>query len=231
MFENAFFELVKNILCVAGYLNSPIVFPKALSADEEKECIKKLRNGDSKVKEVLIERNLRLVAHIAKKYSGNLADNDDLISVGTIGLIKAVNTFDANKCDHIATYASRCIENEILMYLRANKKTNSEVSLSDPIGHDKEGNNISLLDVLFSQDSPVDYQVETNIQVQKLYSEIGKVLTAREKTVIELRYGLYGKDRLTQMETAELLGISRSYVSRIEKKSLEKLSKIFQKNY
>ena len=231
MFENAFFELVKNILCVAGYLNSPVVFPKALTPAEEEKYLKLLQNGDESAKDVLIERNLRLVAHIAKKYSGGIADSDDLISVGTIGLIKAINTFDADKCSHIATYASRCIENEMLMYLRANKKTGSEVSLCDPIGQDKEGNNISLIDVLCSQENAVADQVETNIQVEKLYAELGKVLNGKEKTVIELRYGLYGNDRLTQKETAEILGISRSYVSRIEKKSLLKLSKIFQKKY
>jgi RNA polymerase sporulation-specific sigma factor len=230
MFENAFFELIKDILCIAGYLNSPIVFPKALSAEEESKYIQMLKDGDASARDVLIERNLRLVAHIAKKYSGKNVDTDDLISVGTIGLIKGINTFDFDKCSHIATYAARCIENEMLMYLRANKRVNSEVSLNDPIGHDKEGNNISLMDVLYSTDSSVADQVQTNIEVEKLYAEIGNVLSPREMTVIELRYGLYGKERLTQRETADFLNISRSYVSRIEKKAVSKLAKIFQKN-
>ena len=181
-------------------------------------------------RDALIEHNLRLVAHIAKKYANTNIDQDDLISIGTIGLIKAIGTFDFQK-GKLATYAARCVENELLMFIRANKKVRQEISLEDPIGRDKEGNNISLMDVLCVEESGIVDQVQLNMQTEKLYRKIGSVLTPREKTVIELRYGLYGQERITQQKAADKLGISRSYISRIEKRALQKLAKEFREKY
>ena len=184
-----------------------------------------MKNGDQEARNVLIERNLRLVAHVVKKYSTNNKDMDDLISIGTIGLIKAINTYDDTKGTRLATYAARCIDNEILMSIRSNKKKRNEVYLQDSIGIDKEGNEISLIDVLGSDADEISDKVEKKMQIRKLYEKLNGCLKDREKKIIEMRYGLNNDASKTQIEIAKLLGISRSYVSRIEKKALIKLSK------
>jgi len=208
-----------------GYVSNANSFPQPLSPEEEQEYIEKYKKGDEDARNVLIERNLRLVAHIVKKYSSSGNDSDDLISIGTIGLIKAITTFDNEKGTRLATYAARCIENEILMQIRSNKKLQSEVSLQDPIGVDREGNEIMLIDVIGNESESVVEEVELKMQVKKLYSKMKCVLKTREKTVLELRYGLTNGNSKTQREIAKMLGISRSYVSRIEKKAIKKLSK------
>jgi RNA polymerase sporulation-specific sigma factor len=189
-------------------------FPQPLEPEEEERLIKRLGEGDEEARRTLIERNLRLVAHIVKKYAEQGEDNEDLISIGTIGLIKGVNTFDAEKSSRLATYVARCIENEILMHFRAAKKTKLEQHLYDPIGSDKEGNELSLIDVLPS-DIMVLEEVEDRLERQKLYEKLA-FLTPREKLILRLRYGLADGIRYTQREIARGLGISRSYVSRIE---------------
>jgi RNA polymerase sporulation-specific sigma factor len=210
------------------YISGNQSFPQPLSYEEELEYLKKYQEGDLQAKNVLIERNLRLVAHIVKKYNNGDRDMDDLISIGTIGLIKAIGSYNMDKGTRLATYAARCIENELLMMLRAEKKQTKEVSLQEPIGVDKEGNEISLMDVLENDNNTtiVD-EVDLKIKIKQLYGKIKEVLKSREKTVIELRYGLSNGDEKTQREIAQMLGISRSYVSRIEKKALKKLYKAF----
>lgn len=198
-------------------------FPLPLTEKEERKYVDLMEAGDPFAKDVLIERNLRLVAHIARKYNGPGVSTEDMISIGTIGLIKAVNTYSSAKAVRLATYAARCIENEILMSIRASKKNKQEVSISVPIGTDKDGNEISLNDILGTDpDEIIDY-LNLQFQVRKLYEIINTVLSPREKKIICLRYGLGNCDRLTQREIASKLDISRSYVSRIEKKALEKL--------
>lgn len=203
-------------------------FPKPLSAKEEKECIKKCRAGDLEARNCLIEKNLRLVAYIARKYNMGDKDMDDLISIGTIGLIKGIDTFDDTKNIRLATYAARCIDNELLMMLRSEKKTSKDVYLYDSIGSDKEGNEINLLDVIEYTDEDVVEKVTLEENTSKLDEFIEKVLTPREKEIIRMRYGLKGKQEKTQREIAALYGISRSYVSRIEKRALEKLRKCYE---
>lgn len=190
--------------------------------------LEQLAEGNESARTVLIERNLRLVAHIAKKYNLAGYETDDLISIGTIGLIKAINTFDHQKGIRLATYAARCIENEILMVIRNGKKWQNDVSFEEPIGTDKEGNEISLMDIVSSSEEDVLDEVELHLQVKKLYQAIEKRLTERERTVICKRYGLYHTNPMTQREIAKTLGISRSYVSRIEKKAVKKLASAFQ---
>ena len=201
-------------------------FEKPLTPEEELKYLTKFKEEqDEYAKEVLIERNMRLVAHIAKKYNNSNEDQDDLISIGTIGLIKAIETYNIDKGTRLATYASRCIENEILMNIRTNKKNKVQVSLQDPIGTDKEGNEISLIDVLGTDIDYILDQVELNVQISKLYEKVDKILTKREKEIVLLRYGLTTCVYKTQREIAEKLEISRSYVSRIEKRALKKLQK------
>lgn len=214
---------IKDLLLLFGYIQNVNSFPQPLSADEEQYYLEAYRNGNEDAKNILVERNLRLVAHIVKKYSNTGREIDDLISIGTIGLIKAIITFDDLKGTRLATYAARCIENEILMTIRAAKKIKTEVSLHDPIGIDKEGNEISLIDILGSDNDIILDEVELKMQIKKLYQKMEKVLKKREKTVIELRYGLSNGIVKTQREIAEMLGISRSYVSRIEKRAIKKL--------
>lgn len=228
MFDSIINILGSNILLTA-YVTGNNSFPKPLKAEEEKYYLKQLEKGDLSAKGVLIERNLRLVAHIVKKYSFPGKDMDDLISIGTIGLIKAIDSFKIDRGTRLATYAAKCIENEILMLIRNNKKTKGEVYLQDPIGIDKEGNEISLMDVLGSDEDAIVDIVEYRIKLKKLYEKIDICLTEREKSVIEMRYGLVDGAIKTQREIAEILDISRSYVSRIEKRSLKKLCKEMQK--
>lgn len=203
-------------------------FQKPLSAREEKAFLQKYQEGDLEAKNVLIERNLRLVAHVVKKYQGIAEDPEDLISIGTIGLIKAVATFDQNKSSKLASYAVRCIENEILMFLRSRKKLNKEVSLYESIGTDKEGNEIHLMDVMEGDAEDTEEQYLQKEDVRKLYGLIEQVLTEQEYKVLCMRYGLYGTEGLTQRAIAGKMGISRSYVSRIEKNAVLKLRNYFK---
>lgn len=200
-------------------------FLSPLNAKEEAECLTKMKEGSLEAKNILIERNMRLVAHVAKKYQNAGEDMEDLISIGTIGLIKAVTTFDAGRGSRLATYAARCIDNELLMYLRAKRKMSREISLYEPIGTDKEGNQISLLDIVESEEPDVLEKIELHKNVEKIYQKLPEVLNDREKEIIILRYGLYNQKVQTQREIANRIGISRSYVSRIEKHALEKLKK------
>lgn len=205
-------EFLRGLFAFAGYLDSKTVFPKPLTREEEEECLRLCEAGDEKAREKLIECNLRLVAHISKKYVGQDMEQEDIISIGTIGLIKGINTFRSSKGTQLATYIARCIENEILMYVRSLKKIKGRVSLGDTVGTDKEGNDVSLMELLSSDESSVFEQVELKLRASELMEAIFKKLTDREKTVIMLRYGLGGHDRYTQREIARALGISRSYV-------------------
>lgn len=219
--------IFRNVFLIS-FVSSGNSFPLPLTAEEETYYLERYKSGDEDAKNVLIERNLRLVAHVTKKYQGSGIDADDLISIGTIGLIKAVSTYNSDKQIRIATYAARCIENEVLMVLRSNKKWQNDISLNEPIGFDKEGNEISLLEVMSSDDEDITERLEVREQIKKLYPAMRDVLKKREKTVLELRYGLCGKPAKTQREIAKCLGISRSYVSRIEKKAVSKLGKVFE---
>ena len=187
-----------------------------------------MAEGDEEAKNILIERNLRLVAHICKKYSTTNVEQDDLISIGTIGLIKGISSFEASKGVRLATYASRCIENEILMHLRSIKKLGAEVYLDDPIGKDKDDNTVTLQEVLENNDKSIEESVDLKLKVKKLYEKMKEVLKLREKTILELRFGLDGNKPKTQNQIAEMMGISRSYVSRIETKAIDKLAKEFK---
>lgn len=211
MFE--LLALVKELLVFAGYLSTGKTFPKPLSKEDEAKYLKQSADGDETARHKLVEHNLRLVAHIVKKYQNTALSSDDLISIGTIGLIKAVNSFLPGRGTQLATYAAKCIENEVLMALRSNKKVRCEVSLSDPIGVDKEGNEITLIDILGTKEDLVAEQAELRIQTKVLHALIGKCLTRRERAVIEMRYGLCGLRPQTQREIAAKIGISRSYVS------------------
>lgn len=220
--------LIQNILFLLGYMTNPGSFPKPLSPEEEKALFLKMKGGDQDARSILIERNLRLVAYVAKKYAGTGKENDDLISIGTIGLIKAITTFDECKGIRLATYATRCIENEILMILRSEKKLVNEVSLNEMIGTDSEGNEITLGDILSNDEETVFGQADRNIKMGKLYDALEHCLTSRERHIISLRYGLGDGHPLPQREIAKGLGISRSYVSRIEKKAIGKLAAYFR---
>ena len=202
-------------------------FLSPLTMEQESECLKKMKNGDLEARNELIERNMRLVAHVAKKYQNPEDEMEDLISIGTIGLIKAVETYKEDYGSRLATYAARCIDNELLMHFRAKKKTSKEVSLYEPIGTDKEGNQIQLLGVVVSEDEDVVELLEQDRKVRRLNEIIPQTLSGRELFIIINRYGLYGKKTMTQREIARKLGISRSYVSRIEKRAIEKLRQAF----
>ncbi len=219
--------LFQNIFMVS-FVSGGNSFPPQLSKEEEEKYLRLYEEGDNDAKNILIEHNLRLVAHVVKKYHGCGIESDDLISIGTIGLIKAISTYKLDKKIRIATYAARCIENEVLMVLRSNRKLQNEVSLSDPIGFDKEGNEVNLLDILQCEDDDVIEKIETKNTVAKLYDGIKNCLKGREAQILEKRYGLYGQKEKTQREIAKELGISRSYVSRIEKKALSKLRACFE---
>ncbi len=203
-------------------------FPKPLTAEEEKQYLERLQHGDKKARQVLIVYNQRLVAHIAKKYQLLEEDMEELISIGTIGLIKAVDTFDHTKSRKLATYAARCVENEILMYLRVRKKISRESSYYEPIGTDKEGNEIRLLDIIESREPEALEVIGLKDDTKKIYELLDQVLTPREKQVLIMRYGLFHGNEYTQREIAETLGISRSYISRIEKNALQRLREHFQ---
>ena len=225
---NILFQLFKDIFFFAAYVNGGNSFPEPLNAEEEKECLERCALGDDEARARLIEHNLRLVAHIAKKFACAGRDSDDMISIGTIGLIKAVSTYNMHKGTALATYAARCIENEILMSIRSEKRQATEISLYDAIGTDRDGNDISLAEVLGSDPSLVCDEVEARLAAEQLRRLIRLHLSDRERLVIELRYGLAGRFCMTQREIAQMLDISRSYVSRIEKKALCKLNHAFR---
>lgn len=220
------FELLTNwfyqLLLFAGYISGNNTFAPPLTRDEEKKYLQLLKNGDSKARKILIERNLRLVAHIAKKYSDENTLND-YISIGTIGLIKGIDTYSFSEKHKLSSYVSRCIENEILMTLRSNKKRQGDISIDEAIGFDKEGNTLSLADILPSDSADVSEIICTDMEISKLKDAIKCSLTPNEQLIIYKRYGLNGSKKYTQKEIAKQLGISRSYVSRIEKKCLKKL--------
>jgi len=202
-------------------------FPKPLSEKEELFYINKYKEGDTEARNILIEHNLRLVAHVAKKYISvgrmNSVDFDDIISIGTIGLIKGIDSFNKDKNVRLATYAARCIENEILMYIRSSKKFNGDVFLQDPVGHDFDGNEITVMDIVKTDEDPISDEVSTKLEIANMLDKMKTSLDERECLIIKMRYGLYNGEEITQREIAKMLGISRSYVSRIEKKALKKI--------
>lgn len=220
-------NLMQDLLFLAGYVGGNNAFPKQLPPEEERMYLERYRGGDTEAKNILIEHNLRLVAHIAKKYS-NESNTDDLISIGIIGLIKGINTFDPEKNSKLATYIARCIENEVLMVMRSNKKLSSEVSLDECIGTDKEGNNMTFSDILPADAVDVVDEISTKMDIQKLYRLMKLALTPMEIEILNWRYGLNNTKKKTQKEIADILGISRSYVSRIEKRALKKLRQRFE---
>lgn len=223
-----FLAFLQTSVFVLGYISNNNLFPEPLSKEEEKIYLEKLSKGDEEAKNILIERNLRLVAHVCKKYSNTNIDLEDLISIGTIGLIKGINSFKLEKGARLSTYISRCIDNEILMYLRTIKKTGAEVFLEDTIGKDKDDNTVTLKEVLENNERNIEEEVDLKLKIKKLYEKIKEVLKDREKTIIELRFGLNGKKPKTQKQIAKMMGISRSYVSRIETKAIGKLAKEFK---
>lgn len=223
---DSLFLLLKNLVLFSSYVSDKSSFPKPLSKEKELEYVLRSEEGDREAKEILIRHNLRLVAHIAKKYA-NYGDNDELISVGSIGLIKAVESFRHDKGTQLATYASRCIENEILMAMRTSKKHRSNVSLSEPVGVDRDGNELTLMDMLADTGSVIE-DVEHNMLMERISELTSKCLGDREYAVIRLRYGLGGSPALTQREVAKKFGISRSYVSRIEKQALDKVKRAIE---
>ena len=221
-------SLSTNILYFMLHLSSVNSFPKPLNATEEyDEFVKFHEDGDINARNKLVNHNMRLVAHIIKKYYSNYSDQEDIISIGTIGLIKAINTFDYKKGTRLATYASRCIENEIFMHFRTRKKNAQEISMDEPIDTDSEGNPLTFSDIIFSTESVFD-DVELKIQSEKLYKYIDNIEDQRKKQILIMRYGLYDTESYTQREIAQTLGISRSYVSRIETKALEELREYFE---
>lgn len=220
-------KLIDSLMTLISYISSGTVFPQPLSRTEKEKYLKRLAAGDEEAKRILIEHNMRLVAHIVKKYENTGVDPEDLISIGSIGLIKAIETFDVTKKARLTTYAARCIENEILMHLRKIKRKQEEKSLYEPIGADKEGNEITLIDILGTAINQINDQVELTLESEKLYKKLEE-LNHREQKVLEMRYGLRDGKKRTQKQIARRLGISRSYVSRIEKKAVENLCSKFK---
>lgn len=220
-----FLAFLQSAVFLVGYISNNSLFPEPLSSEDEQKYLELLKNGDEEARNILIEKNLRLVAHVCKKYSSTNIDLDDLISIGTIGLIKGINSFDPSKSVKLSTYVSRCIDNEILMFLRSNKKLGAEVFLEDPIGKDKDDNTVTLQEVLENNEKNIEDEVDLKFKIKKLYQKMKDVLKLREKTILELRFGLDGNKPKTQNEIAKSMGISRSYVSRIETKAIEKLAK------
>ncbi len=226
MFLSMIYGIISGIFYLALHTTSMGSFPPPLSPKEEAELIEKMEQGDKKAREKLIEHNLRLVAHVVKKYYTERVEQDDLISIGTIGLIKGVSTFNSKKGIKLATYAARCVENEVLMHFRSLKKTAQDVSINDPIETDKEGNDLSLIDVIADDNNVLD-DIDLKIKLEHLKKYMQEVLTPRERIIIGLRFGLIGGKENTQREVAKKLDISRSYVSRLEKKALIKLYQRF----
>lgn len=229
MIEQMVLFFLRDALFLLGVLSRGNAFPKPLSREEEAWMIERMMQGNHEAREMLIAHNLRLCAHIARKYTVPGFDQDDLISIGTVGLIKGVNTFRPGNGTQLSTYCARCIENEILMCLRASQKRKGEMSLQDPIGMDSEGNEITLIDVLGTDENEVHGQVERRVSLQTVRRLVGTCLRGRERTVIEMRYGLLDGRAYAQQEVAARLGISRSYVSRIEKKAMLRLKEAFEK--
>ncbi|MBR5287308.1 MAG: RNA polymerase sporulation sigma factor SigK [Clostridia bacterium] len=228
MIEQLLVFIIQDALFLLGYLSRGSAFPKPLEREEEGELIACMAQGDHAAREKLIEHNLRLAAHIARKYTVPGYDQEDLISIGTIGLIKGINTYKTGTGTQLSTYCARCIENEILMCLRASQKRRGEISLQDPIGTDSEGNEITLVDVLGTDGTEVHGEVERRLSLGEIRRLVGEVLTGRERTVIEMRYGLLDGQVHAQQEAAQLLGISRSYVSRLEKRAMQRLKEAFE---
>lgn len=220
-----FLTFLSSAIFVVGYISNNQLFPEPLSAEEEKMYLQRLKEKDEEARNILIERNLRLVAHVCKKYSSCKVEQDDLISIGTIGLIKGINSFEPTKNVKLSTYVSRCIDNEILMHLRSTKKISAEVSLEDSIGKDKDDNVVTLQDVLENSEKNIEDEVDLKMKIKKLYEKMKCVLKDREKLILEMRFGLDGNKPKTQNQIAEMMGISRSYVSRIETKAIGKLAK------
>lgn len=223
-----FLSFIQSAVFVLGYISNNALFPEPLTANEEKIYLEGLKNGDEESRNILIERNLRLVAHVCKKYATTKVDQDDLISIGTIGLIKGINSFNVDKGVRLSTYVSKCIDNEVLMYLRSSKKTSAEVYLEDAIGKDKDDNTVTLKEVLENNDRDVEDEVDLKFKIRRLYQKMKEVLRDREKLILELRFGLDGSKPKTQKQIAKMMGISRSYVSRIETKAIGKLAKEFK---
>lgn len=226
MFIELVSQIISHIFYLALHVTKAGAFPPPLSSKEEAKLLNLKEQGDTKAKNKLIEHNLRLVAHVVKKYYTANCEQDDLISIGTIGLIKAVNTFKPDKNIRLATYAARCIENEILMHFRNMKKTSQDVYISDPIDTDKNGNTLTLIDII-ADESNIEDEIDTKLKVEKLRQVFEQTLDKREIQIINMRYGLNGETELTQREISKKLGISRSYVSRIETAALNKLRKKF----
>ena len=222
MFFDFLMAVFGRIAFFTGAISNKASFAKPLSKEEEEDYLRRAEQGDKEAKDILVKHNMRLVAHIVKKYSG-AAETDDLISVGSIGLIKAINTYRLDRGSTLATYTARCIENEILMLIRANKKHKNTVSLFEPVGVDKDGNELTLIDLLFEKEDCVFEEAEKEVQREKLVNEVRRLLSEREYTVVCLRYALKGGIPLPQREVANVLKISRSYISRIEKRAVEKL--------
>lgn len=222
MIVDSFINFLNKIMCFTGFVNNATGFPKPLTSKEEMECIIAFKNGDKDAKDRLIQHNLRLVAHIVKKYS-TAGDADDLISVGTIGLIKAINTYELGKNTQLSTYAARCIENEILMLIRMTKKHNQVYSLEESLGKDKDGNEITLQDIIANEDDDLSRSVENSVLSRDILALLKKVLPNREYQIICLRFGLNNTPAYTQREVAKMLGISRSYISRLENKAIKSI--------
>ena len=222
---SGFIQFLHTAIFSVGYISGTQLFPEPLTANEERECLRRLKDGDDEARNILIEKNLRLVAHVCKKYSNSNVDQDDLISIGTIGLIKGINSFDVDKGAKLSTYVSRCIDNEILMHFRSTKKLSSEVFLNEPIGKDKDDNVVTLQEVLENDERSVEDSVDLKFKIKLLYEKMKSILKDRERTILELRFGLDGNKPKTQIEIAHSMGISRSSVSRIETKAISKLAK------
>ena len=225
---SGFIQFLQTAVFTVGYISGVQLFPEPLSSEEERICLERLSTGDEEARNILIEKNLRLVAHVCKKYSNSNVDQDDLISIGTIGLIKGVDSFDGSKNIRLATYCARCIENEILMNIRTEKKTSRNVYLYDSIGSDKEGNEINLIDVIEYEDEDIVEKITQDERIKRLDDKIKEVLSGREQDIIRKRYGIGGFKIKTQREIAAEYGISRSYISRIEKSALLKLRKSYE---
>ncbi len=228
MIFESFIAFFAKVFFFTSYVTSSASFPPPLDEEEERKCLISAKAGDKEAKEKLIRHNLRLVAHVVKKYAG-AGEADDLISVGTIGLIKGINTYDDEKPAALATYCAKCVDNEILMYIRANKKHRGNVSLSDSVGVDKDGNEITLMDVIPGEDERQFVKIEDGVMMEKVRKIVETSLTERERLIITLRYGLGGEEPLTQLEVSEILNISRSYVSRLEKKIMRKIRRKLDK--